>query len=432
MKTPRQIAVELLNQMEKEHAWSNIVLDHALRRSDLSLQDKAFTSALFYGTLTRKYTLDACISAHSKRPISKMDATIKNILRTGMYQLLYMDSVPDHAAVDESVNLCKTMKKASASGFANAIMRSFLRADKKIPVPKKGSLSEKFAVEYSCPPQLAELFLSVYGEKDTRKILENSLEIPETFIRVNTSKINADDLIELFAKKDVKAEKVDNINNCLRITQGSALQNMDEYKNGLFHMQDISSQRAALSVSAEEGQRVMDCCAAPGGKTFILSQIVGENGEVFASDLYQRRVDEMNRRKNILGLNNIMSRTLDMTKYYPELGEFDRVICDAPCSGYGTIRRNPEIKYQKPQEFLELPKLQLKLLSNAAKYCKKDGLLVYSTCTLSPYENGEVVAKFLKSNSEFEVTDKENPLGKTILLGDMGGDGFFYAVLRRV
>lgn len=430
MKTSRQTAVEALCQVEKNKAWSNLALDSALERAKLKEQDRGFATALFYGTLIYRYQIDSCIRTLTKTPIRKMDVEVRNILRTGIYQMLYLDSVPDHAAVSESVNLARQMKKSSAGGFINAVLRGFLRTDKAIPLAKSGKTADRLAVEYSCPPKLVNIWLKAYGGKKTEAILKNSLMAPPTFIRVNTLKNSREELIADLAAQGISAKPLSFLENGCVVERGSGnLHETKIYKEGRFHIQDISSQLAAGAVDAKPGQRVLDCCAAPGGKTFIIAQQMNNTGEIVACDLHQKRADEIIRRKNTLGLTNISAKVLDMSEYHEELGEFDRVLCDVPCSGYGTIRRRPEIKYQDPDEFKTLPETQLALLSNGSKYCKKGGKLLYSTCTLSPLENQKVVEKFLENHRDFSALKLDLPIktedNGTILLGEQGGDGFF-------
>lgn len=429
MKTARQIAVEALCRQEKDNAWSAIVLDSAINKeAKFSSQDKSFASALFYGTLTMRYTLDHIIKPLSNRPLNKLDLTVLNIIRTGIYQILYMDSVPNHAAVSEAVKLAKILKKTSASGFINAVLRGFLRTN------KKDACFGDISLDYSCPPELVKSLQADYGNDAALQILKASLEIPPAFIRVNTSKTSITELYGKLVEEGLEPNIVDIIPNCIRLSRSSGLYDMEEYKQGLFHIQDLSSQAAAVSLNAKPGERILDCCAAPGGKTFILAENTLPNGSVLACDLYPARVDEILRRNQRLGLSNIQTQTLDMTEHHKDLGLFDRVLCDAPCSGYGTIRRRPEMKYNPISQQKTLPALQLALLNNAAKYCKNGGILLYSTCTLRKAENENVVSAFLEANPNFSFITTEYSLNNkpenTIFIGEHEADGFFIATMQ--
>lgn len=419
--------------IDKNQAWSAQALDSALRGWSGDRQNLAFATALFYGTLTYQHTIDSCIKGYSKRPISKLDNSVLNILRTGFYQLLYMDSVPDHSAVDESVKLAGKLRKSSATGFINGIMRSFIRDGKSIPIKAGMSLSQRLSLEYSCPEDLVNYWIHHYGEDTTTDMLKSSVEAPPTFLRVNTHLADDNQVIDALKDEGITAELTGSLEHSLVADSGAGLNQLTAFKDGLFYQQDISSQRVGMIVSENKGT-TLDCCAAPGGKAFIVAQEIYPT-KVTACDFHQHRLDELESRRDTLKLDNVLAYTKDMLEFHQELGEFSAVLCDVPCSGYGTIRRNPEIKYQTLDQQKELPQLQYNLLSQGAKYCKNGGLLVYSTCTLSPRENENVVEKFLKNNPDFSLQPMEHsPNGSamaTIPIGKDGGDGFFVASMKR-
>ena len=425
MKSIRQIAAEALLELQNKNAWSNLTLNQKICQYKLEGRDIAFFSMLFYGVLERLITLDACIAAHSKTPVKKLSKEVLVSLRTGIYQLLYMNSVPDHAAVAESVELVKKLRKAQAAGFVNGVMRSFLRGEKKIPVPK-GPLQKRLSVEYACPEEIVELWLESYGEDFTKKTLGQSLGRPPVYIRANTLRVSMDKLASLLSSRGVTAVPDGELENCLAIEKFGAVYDLPEFQSGLFHVQDKSSQICALSLNAAGCTRVLDACAAPGGKSFTVAQIMGGKGEIVSCDVHPARVGLISKRADEMGLWNISARVADSAVFDEKLGLFDRVLCDVPCSGLGVIRRKPEIKMKGVSEFASLPDLQYNILENTSRYVKPGGRIVYSTCTLNPNEN-ELVAErfavnhplFLKSG-EFVTTPLEN-----------GSDGFFIAAFTR-
>lgn len=433
MKTARQVAAEALGKMERDDAWSNLTIDKYLEQEELSSQDRQFCTALFYGVLVRRSTIDACIEKHSNMTLSKMDSKVKSILRCAVYQLLYMDSVPDHAAVSEAVNLTKKMGRTSASSFVNGNLRSFLRTGKKIPLPTEPE-SAKFSVAYSCHEELAEYLLQDYDKETLRKILIDSLTPPPTFVRVNTLKTTAEDLMAGLSQRGFQCELDLTLPNCIRVEGKGTLLTTEEYQQGLFHFQDRSSQLCALSLEVQKGWRILDCCAAPGSKTITIVEELKKSGTVVACDLYERRVEQMEERFQRMGIQ-ADCKVLDMSEPHPELGEFDGVLCDVPCSGLGVLRRRPEIKYKDISSWESLPEIQSKLLEQAAAYCKKGGILIYSTCTILSTENQKVVENFLKNHPEFTFDSlpyqEENMGMKTILPGENGGDGFFIARMKK-
>ena len=419
--TARQTALLLLQKTEKDRAYSNLALDAALKKSSLSGADKAFCSALFYGVLERSITLNAVISRLSSKPVEDLDFDILCILRMGIYQLAFMDSVPESAAVNESVKL---VKKQSAKGFVNAILRAFTRQRgivETLSVPQK----------YSCPEWLYEKWSREYGRARAESIMECSVGAPPVFCRVNTLKITEDELIRRFESEGVRAEKTD-LGNCLRLGR-LAVEELPSYAEGMFHIQDKSAQLCAFALGARENDTVFDLCAAPGGKSFTVCQLMNGRGRVYSFDIHKNRVSLISGGAARLGLDSVIAQTGDASAFNKALPEADKVLCDVPCSGLGIIRRKPEIKYKNASDFERLPEIQFKILSNGSKYVKPGGSLLYSTCTLSRAENEEVSARFLESHREFETEKLPfcDSFETTIFPGQTDGDGFYMAKFRR-
>lgn len=433
MKNVRQIVIEALLKVDAQNAWSNLVLDNIFRKYKPDSRDSAFFAALFYGVLERGVTLDACIAVHSKTSLDKLSPMVLEVLRIGVYQLLYMDSVPDHAAVDESVELVRKMGRPQAAGFVNGVLRSFLRSDKAVPVPD-GPLAAKLSVEYSCPIELVGLWLREYGEEFTRRALSGSLGRAPLYIRVNPVLITSDELMSRLRAHSIEVVPDNDIEDCLLLEKSGAVYELPEFKRGFFHVQDKSSQLCAGALLLRKGDRVLDACAAPGGKTFTIAEMMGDTGEIIACDIYEQRVELIRERAKKMKLKSITAEIRDMSVYDGSIGVFDKILCDVPCSGFGVIRRKPEIKRKALADFSDLPDIQYKILETTSQYLKSGGRLVYSTCTLNPAENERVAERFLKEHANFAPAELPEILGggsARTILGDMDADGFYIAAFTK-
>ncbi len=437
MSDARTTAAKLLIRMESSGAYSNILLDGKLSESGLSERDKRLAAALFYGVIERRLTLDYVIERYSSLPFGKIDKNAVTVLRMGLYQLLYMPSVPESAAVNESVKLCKKLRLFHAAGFVNALLRNFLRGGKKIDYDKLSG-GERLSVEFSCPKRLCDKWTDEYGEENARRILEASIGAPPIYARVNTLKTTEDELVRLLKKDGIKAEVFSKLSGCVKLEKTGDLEKCQAFKDGLFHIQDVSSQLCCLTLRPIVNETVLDICAAPGGKSFTMAELMGNNGRVISMDLYEQRVKLIEDGANRLGLRIVEPRVNNAVSFNEELPLADRVLCDVPCSCLGTIRRKPEIKY-KDEDVSELPRLQRAILEISSKYVKVGGTLVYSTCTLSKAENEEVAEDFAKNHEDFSpivqplaYADAPNSTMRTFFPDKNGGDGFFTASFRRV
>ena len=434
MVNTRAITLKLLKKIHTDKSYSNILLDKTLSEIECSPQEKKFISALFYGVIERMITLDAVINKFSKVKTNKLDVDVLIILRMGIYQLLYMDSVPDSAAVNESVKLAKKCKNPSLSGFVNGVLRSFIRSDKELPVGK--TETEKLSVLYSCPEWLVDKWISEYGKEITNSMLESSIGKAPVTIRLNTLKAKASEIITLLESDGFKLEETF-LENCYRISGGVAVENSKAYKLGLFYVQDISSQLCSLSLDACEGETVIDVCAAPGGKTFTTAIKMNNKGSVYSLDLHENRVKLIKDGAERLGLTNVVTMANNAKVFNDNLPMADRVLCDVPCSGLGVIRRKPEIKYKNPEDFDRLSEIQYEILVTSSKYLKSGGILVYSTCTLSKAENEDIINRFLKEHSDFTGVavnsnyDELSDYCATIIPEYFNSDGFFIAKFKR-
>ncbi len=432
MINTRKVAFEALMKIEKDSAFSNITLDAFLNRYQMDSRDKAFVSALFYGVIERKLTLDYNLSRYLQKPLHKLKPEAIIILRTGAYQLLFMDKVPSSAAVNESVKLSK--KYCSyASGLINAVLR---KVDKNgLNLPDTDDIACYLSVKYSCNKWLCEKWIKEYGYENAEGILSASAGSPDIFIRVNTTKINTDDLIRALKEDDIVCEKT-YINDALKINlNGKDIEKLNTYKKGYFHVQDLASQICVKALDAKAGETVFDLCSAPGGKAYTAAEYMENNGKILCFDKYESRVELINKGAVRLGLDIINGSVSDALVYRKDLGKADKVLCDVPCSGTGIIRRKPEIKYKSAEELKELPNIQYAILKNGSKYVKSGGRLVYSTCALSKSENEDVCEKFLKENKNFvKVSALPNISSEafiTLMPHINSSDGFYIACFER-
>ena len=434
MDNPRYLAAELLTKTFRSGSYSNIMLSNCLGSSDMSDRDKRLCSAIYYGVIQRKITLDHVIGGLCSRSIDKLDDSVLNILRCGIYQLLYMDSVPDSAAVNESVRLAAGFGKNSASGMINAVLREFIRRDKCFSVPMDFIHSSR--IMYSAPEWLVDSLAADYGIEPMIDLLSNSVQKAPVTIRMNPTVCSEDELI--CSLGGISVQKDDKIPYCFEIGSGSAV-NSEAFEKGYFHVQDRASQLCCMALNPTENDRVLDICAAPGGKTFTMAEMMNGKGELYAFDLHEKRVGLIRNGAERLHLKNIHAAAGDASVFNPDLPRFNKILCDVPCSGIGVIRRKPEIKYKDEADFEKLPEIQYRILENALNYLETGGELVYSTCTLRRRENDEVIGNLLENHPELEpmsfLTGLGEPFGSftaSIFPKHFGSDGFFISKVRKV
>lgn len=436
MKTSRAVAFEILLKVHMDKAYSNLALDASLENQSFSAVEKSFISALVYGVTERTLTLDYQLSRYLSQPLKKLKPQVLVILRMGAYQLLFMDKVPVSAAVNESVKLAKNNGCAFASGLVNAVLRKV--SQNGLVLPDEKDRIKRCSVEYSCPEWILDLWKENYGEDNAIKIAENSVGAVETVLRVNTLKTNCDELISILSQEGIKAEK-GIVENSVVLSKSGSLRELKSYKDGLFHVQDIASQLCCKALEAKEGERVLDICSAPGGKSFTTAEYMNNNGEIVSCDIYESRLKLVSSGAERLGINIIKTRENDASLNNEELGLFDKIICDVPCSGLGVIRRKPEIRLKTMAEVDKLPEIQYSIMKTTSQYLKKGGVMIYSTCSLNRDENENVFYRFLKENPDFESVkvlpdieriDKDTDT-LTLLPNIHGSDGFFISALRR-
>lgn len=417
----RQIALEALLRVEQDSAYSNIVLGSIFSENNCSKEDKALASAIFYGVLDRQITIDFFINKSSKIKTKKMEPITRNVLRLSVFQIKFMDKIPKSAAVNEGVKLLKNTAEERNSGFVNAVLRSICETENLLP---DGNDLYSISIKYSCPQWILGDLVKDYGIEKTKEILNSFLHSSKVFLRVNTIKNSTEELKEKLINSGISVNDTV-ITDCLEVVGGIDFSGNMLFKEGLFHVQDVSSQKCAAAVSPIKGERILDICAAPGGKSFTMAQIMGNIGEIVSCDLYENRVSLIKSGAKRLGLSIINAKQNDATVYNEKLGEFDAVLCDVPCSGFGVIGRKPEIKYKKADDFDSLKEIQQKIIRNASQHVKSGGRLLYSTCTLRKAENEDVVNEFIKENNDFALKFMETDIPSE------NCDGFFKALLIR-
>ena len=430
--TARQTAFSILLKIEKDKAYSNIALDSAVRELSLDSTDCAFISRLVYGVTERKITLDYVISQFLNQPIKKLKAEVLVILRIGTYQILYMDKIPDSAAVNESVSLAKNNKSSYASGVVNAVLRKV--SLEKENVFKSLSGDERLSILYSAPIDLVRFLMHHYNEENAEEILKSALNKKEITIRVNTLKTTQNELIEILEKENISTEKT-SLKDALIINTKGAVYELDAYKKGLFYVEDVSSQICVKELGLKENYKLIDICSAPGGKSFTASQYMNNTGKIYSCDIHEHRVELIKSGAKRLGIENIIPTVNDATIFNEEFLNADCVLCDVPCSGLGIIGKKPEIKYKSLDEIKELIPIQKEILSTASKYVKKGGTLIYSTCSINPNENRKICDWFLKEHEDFYSVKVSPESERCIDEGDYltllphinNCDGFFIA-----
>ncbi len=433
-KKELELALQLLIQIFKNQTYSNLALKNQPSVSRL-------VTAFVYGVIERNLTLEAIIDRYSKRPCRKLDLEISLILKLGIYQLLFMDSIPDNAAVNETVKLCYTVRKVSAKGFVNGVLREFIRAGKSIGAEQEQNPQKRLSMLYSCPLWLVEKWCAEYSLEQAEEILRTSIGRPPLTIRVNTLKTSAQSLSAKLSARGIPVTENPWLTDCLHLEQTGRLGNIPEFGSGEFFVQDLASQLCAKLTGAQPGNLVYDLCAAPGAKSFSMAIEMQNIGQLHSFDLYDHKLELISQMAKRLGISIIQTHKQDAARFDSKLPPADIVLCDVPCSGLGIIRRKPEIKYKSPEQFQKLPEVQYRILENAARYVRPGGRLIYSTCTLSRMENQEVALRFLKNHPKFQPDSIPEELTKqvmtekncvTFLPQMMNSDGFFIALFKRV
>ncbi len=434
----RKTALDALIACRKRAAWSNGVLKDYIVRDALDRRDAALATRLCYGVLQHRGMLDFFLQQLLTGKVKDLHPVVRDILHMGLYQIYELDKIPESAAVNESVTLAKKYCRTQrfAPGLVNGVLRNAVRT--------KGTLKQPTTLEdrYSHPQKLIDLLESYVGKERLEPMLAANNDTPQTVVQTNTLRISTPELIEKLKEEEVTAYPHPWMPDCLILSNTGSLEKLEAFREGLFYVQDAAGKLSVLCAGIPVGEdvRVLDCCAAPGGKTFAAAIAMENKGEIRSCDIHRHKTTLIHLGANRLGLDSVLVREQDATENHAGwLEKMDVVLADVPCSGYGIIRKKPDIRYKDPADMERLPQLQLRILNKQAQYVKKGGVLLYSTCTLVRGENEAVVEAFLAHREDFVLEPlplpqvfPENTSGMlTLVPGEYDTDGFFIAKLRR-
>lgn len=448
---PRVLAVKVLGQITEEEAYADIALNRAMRANSLTSPDRAFLTELVYGTVKNLRYVDYLLSRFSTRPVTKLDPELRNLCRLGLYQIYLLEHIPNPVAVYETVEAAKSLVHKGALGFLNGLLRTAVRKVAQVHLPE--DLSERLGVLHSHPQWLVDLWVERWGFEETERLCVANNQIPPLTLRVNTLRAQRETLLEELFQLGIKAEPAQLTPDGIILKQGVSVPNLDALNRGDCQVQDVGSMLVAHLVDPKPGDVVLDACSAPGGKTTHMAQLMGDKGAIVAADVNQARLSLVRENCLRLGVGIVETEVQDAALLFEREewhGHFDKVLVDAPCSGLGVLRRRADSRWRREKEDLvELPRLQKAIISGAAEMVKPGGILVYSTCSIQPEENQDVVEWFLKRNPGWQVDDFHAHLELAAEFGSyLGGsnanldkflflyphregtDGFFAARLR--
>ena len=445
-KNVRQLAAEILHKVESQKAYADLLLDHNLRTAGLNEVDRGLLTELTYGTLRWRAKIDAKLMPFLKRSLSETDSFNRNLLRITLYQLLFLDKIPAYAAVNEAVEIAKIMQPRSA-GFVNGVLRNFLRQqDQHGKGEAVQSSASNLAEEYSHPQWLVDRWLSYFGSEQAKALMLASNQRAPLVVRVNQLSTTRAELLARWQAVGIIAKPGILAPQAIRLPLGATIEALPGYSEGHFQVQSEASQLVSHLVGPTMGETILDACAAPGGKATHLAELSGDRGKVIALDTSARGIVRIAQNAERLRLVSLQAIRADASKALlgDIAGPYDRIIVDAPCSGLGTLRSHPEIKWQRnDSDIARLAALQAVILQTMAQYLKTRGILVYSTCTLTVDENEQVIENFLRHNGQFELTNAARYLPESArqMVRDKyfqalpqrdDTDGFFAARMRKV
>lgn len=411
----RGLAIKILNRIDRTDAYLDKLLEIEIKNSDLSGQDKALLYEIVHGVMRWLGRIDWILIGFYKGQFSKCIPNVKNSMRVALYQILFLDRVPNYAAVNEAVDFVKKLQGQKSADLTNAVLRSIIRAKDGIRYPKKDEdLAAYMSAYYSHPSWLVKRWLNRYGEQQTEQLLIANNHRPSLHIRLNNLKTNIEKLKSLMHEVDLKF--TDGLYNkeFIRLAALTNITDWKYFKEGYFNVQDESTGISPKLLDLKPGMKVLDMCAAPGGKTGHIADIMNNEGEIVALDRYESRLKILEKNLDRLGVTNVRAIVADANEF--EENDFDRILIDAPCSGLGTLTKKPDIKWQR--DVIDLRKLsvyQTELLRSAAKLLKVGGVFVYSTCTIEPEENWEVIERFLVENPEFELESAKDFINEKLV-----------------
>ena len=428
----RDTALSALIACRTQGAWADGAIKEYTARDRLDAREAALAARLLYSVVQNRILLDFYISSFLKGKLKDLQPVVLDILRLGAAQILLFDKVPDSAAVNEAVNQGKKLANPRAASLINGVLRNLSRGKEALPSPPD------LSVKYSCPAELTDLLRHCVGEELLEPLLQSHNEAPAMTVQVNTLCTSVSALQELLREQGISAELHPWCPECLVIRGSGSLEQLAAFRDGLFYVQDPAARMAAMAADLKPGMRVLDCCSAPGGKSFAAAIAMENRGEINSCDLHAHKIRLIEKGAERLGITILSAMQQDGSMPNEAwIGAFDRVICDVPCSGLGVIRKKPDIRYKDIGQISGLPAVQLRILSNQAAYVKAGGAILYSTCTIVPEENGAVVDAFLREHPEFHREPMALPIlqdnaGEATLLPCIHGtDGFYLCLLRK-
>lgn len=427
----RSLAFDTIQDILNEGAYSNLRINEVLSTNDLNSMDRGLFTEIVYGTVKRKYTLDYFLKPFIK---TKIKSWVRQLLWMSIYQYVYLDKVPDHAIINEAVEIAKARGGYHNGNVVNGILRNVMRSDlpgfNEIKDPKK-----RMGIEYSMPKWVIDHWVTHHGLEKTEEILQSFLESTSTTVRANITRASIEDIVAKLQDEHYEVTQDEDLPYCLHVS-GEPVINSRAFKDGLVSIQDKSSMFVGHIMGVDRHDSILDACSAPGGKACHIAELLAPEGHVDATDIHAHKIDLIEHNIKKLRLNNIDAFQHDATQIYDKT--YDKILVDAPCSGLGVLRHKPEIKYtQSQQQIASLVDLQLEILDNIKNNVKVGGTIVYSTCTIEQMENENVIYTFLKQNPNFEFEPFQHPVTKEIvktlqiLPQDFNSDGFFITKIKR-
>lgn len=415
---PRGTAVKILNRVERTDSYLDKLLDVELRSNDLSDLDKNLLAELVHGVMRWQGRLDWVLNGFSHGNFSKSEVNIKNTARVALYQLLFLTHVPHYAAVNEAVEFIKRIRGEKSGHLVNAVLRNIIRSLDAIHYPKpEEDLAQYLAVYYSHPLWMVKRWMSRFGRDELERFLAVNNEVPGLTLRINKLKIAPTEFLSLLDNANIAYQGSSFIDYFIKIKSLAGIGQMNMFQSGYFSIQDESAALPVLLLDPQPGDRVIDMCAAPGGKTTFLAELMNNQGEVLAVDKYESRLRIVQLNCERLGIRNVRLHVADATEF--DAPPAERVIVDVPCSGLGVLRKKPDIKWKRePEDIPRLVRQQMSLLERGSQLVKPGGVLVYSTCTTEPEENAMQIKSFLERHPEFAADDASRFVNKAVVAAD--------------
>jgi len=437
----RKAALFTLAAIEQDNAWANAQLKKEIAKAALDRRDAALATRLCFGTLQNRILLDYYLESFSTMKLAKMEARVRNNLRLALYQILFMERIPNSAAVNEAVNLTrKYAKNPRAAGMVNGVLRALLRSLDQLPSLKSEDPLDTLALQYSHPRWLLEELGRSLPPEELEALLQLHNDPAPTAVQVNTCRNTAEEVQALLAEDGVVSAQHPWLPDCLILESTGNIEQLKAFQSGAIYVQDPAAKLAVLAAAPQKGDRVLDTCAAPGGKSFAAAIAMQNEGELISCDQYPHKQVLIELGAQRLGLSCISTLVKDARERDVDWeGGFDLLLADVPCSGLGVIRKKPEIRYKDPEQMKELPPLQREILRNVSGYVRPGGILLYATCTLRREENEDVISAFLQENKDYSLESFSLPEPVGLVMTGMvtlwpqrlGTDGFFVAKLRR-